>query len=389
MTSSSKPHRLSDREPSRPISLVERRRRGSAPSFSSAPRQTGVPKLTWYLGLAALLLLANAVGYRIYRSRGRPPPPAAVATATPAPNAAAAPATPSPGGLSESALALLRAHRLAALAAMEQGEYGTAERELLEAQKIEPGRTETRDLLRIVRGVQASAKKAARQDPLASPPPPPAPKTAPEPVRSKPVPKVAVLRADPPRTPEPPASGTLLVVSTPPGVLVHVDGQPSDVTPARISVSPGSHSVVLIRGDARLFERQVKVASGAVASVDADLSAQLAAKSAPTPSTEPAEELLPVPELDDQPAPTPPPAPAPAPGASPAPAAVAAGEIYVTSPEVYGEVFINGRRYGYPPLLAKGVPAGRATVEIRIDDVPRRSTVVQVEPDKRLAARLR
>ncbi|MBI5548740.1 MAG: PEGA domain-containing protein, partial [Deltaproteobacteria bacterium] len=80
------------------------------------------------------------------------------------------------------------------------------------------------------------------------------------------------------------------------------------------------------------------------------------------------------------------PNPTPAPATSPP---SATGEIYVTSPEVYGEVFINGRRYGYPPLLAKGIPAGRATVEIRINDVPRRSMSLEVEPRQRQSARLR
>ncbi|MGC4116682.1 MAG: PEGA domain-containing protein [Myxococcales bacterium] len=403
MTVPSNPRLLPDRESSRPSSRVARRQSGSAPSYPSGPRTAEVPKRTWYLALAALLLLANAVGYRIYRSRTRTERAPVSAPATPTAPATAAPAAPVPSpapapGPSEGSQALLRAHRLAALAAMEQGEYGAAERELLDAQKLEPGRSETRDLLRIVRNLQANAKKAAAPPPAPTPAPagPVAPKPAPEPPRAKAPPKVAVARADPPRPSEPPANGTLLVVSTPPGILIQIDGQPSDVTPARIQVPPGAHSVVLVRGDTRLFERQVKVSSNAVASVDADLSAQLAPKVAAVPSTEPAEELLPVPDLDEKPAPpAPTPAPAPAPVATPTvsakPSAVpaAAGEVYVTSPEIYGEVFINGRSYGYPPVLAKGVPAGRATVEIRINDVPRRSTVVQVEPNKRLAARLR
>jgi hypothetical protein len=218
-----------------------------------------VPLLTRYLVIGAVLLLANAIGYRIYRARNGLRPRRQASSASPpgrsrprrAPAAAARAQASDTADLSESAQALLRAHRLAALAALEQGEYASAERELLEAQELDPGREETRDLLRIVRSVEAGARKAAAL---------PRPAPAPEPARPKAPLKVAALRADPPpRPPEPPASGTLLVVSTPPGLLVHVDGQPAVVTPARISVAPGPHSVALVRGDATLYERQVKV----------------------------------------------------------------------------------------------------------------------------------
>ena len=57
------------------------------------------------------------------------------------------------------------------------------------------------------------------------------------------------------------------VFSVPRGVLVQLDGQPADVTPARLDGRRRTHSVALLLGEARLLEREVKVPAGGVASV--------------------------------------------------------------------------------------------------------------------------
>ena len=61
----------------------------------------------------------------------------------------------------------------------------------------------------------------------------------------------------------------------------------------------------------------------------------------------------------------------------------ATGELHVVSLSIYGEVWINGQGFGYPPVLAKNLPVGAATVEIRVNGTARRSKVVQVEAGQR------
>jgi hypothetical protein len=55
-----------------------------------------------------------------------------------------------------------------------------------------------------------------------------------------------------------------------------------------------------------------------------------------------------------------------------------AGELEVLSPNVFGEVWIDGRGYGYAPRVVRGLRAGNVRVEIRVDGVTRRSRVVNV-----------
>ncbi|MFP2929951.1 PEGA domain-containing protein, partial [Pyxidicoccus sp. 3LG] len=87
----------------------------------------------------------------------------------------------------------------------------------------------------------------------------------------------------------------------------------------------------------------------------------------------------------------PPPAPRPEPVATAvAPAAVAQkGDLDVTSPSLYGEVWINNRPYGFPPIKALGLPAGTARVEVRVNGVVKRKMNVEVEPGRLTAVRVR
>jgi hypothetical protein len=65
------------------------------------------------------------------------------------------------------------------------------------------------------------------------------------------------------------------------------------------------------------------------------------------------------------------------------------GEVYVLSAEMYGEIFVNGKSYGFPPLLARDVAPGAATVELKIDGATRRTMTVQVGSHRRVTARIR
>ena len=48
-----------------------------------------------------------------------------------------------------------------------------------------------------------------------------------------------------------------------------------------------------------------------------------------------------------------------------------------------------GRSYGPPPVLARDVPAGNATVELRVGDAVKRSKVVPVEAHQRATVKFR
>jgi hypothetical protein len=54
-----------------------------------------------------------------------------------------------------------------------------------------------------------------------------------------------------------------------------------------------------------------------------------------------------------------------------------------------GDVYINGRSYGPPPVLARDIPAGTATVELRVGDSVKRSKVVPVEARQRATVKFR
>ncbi|MCP3100515.1 PEGA domain-containing protein, partial [Myxococcus sp. K15C18031901] len=65
------------------------------------------------------------------------------------------------------------------------------------------------------------------------------------------------------------------------------------------------------------------------------------------------------------------------------------GELDITSPALYGEVWVNNRPYGFPPLIAQDIPAGTARVEVRVNGQVKRRMSVAVEPGRRVAVRVR
>ncbi|NVI99484.1 PEGA domain-containing protein, partial [Myxococcus sp. AM009] len=71
------------------------------------------------------------------------------------------------------------------------------------------------------------------------------------------------------------------------------------------------------------------------------------------------------------------------------PTATGKGRLDVTSPGLYGEVWINSRPYGFPPLVAQGLPAGPARLEVRVNGVVKRKLTVDVVADQSTAVRIR
>ncbi|MEL7371357.1 MAG: PEGA domain-containing protein, partial [Myxococcota bacterium] len=122
------------------------------------------------------------------------------------------------------------------------------------------------------RRLQRRAEREEEQDRArenTEPSPPTARRTA------SPAPRPAARRLRPPPTERPDrATGQILVVTRPPGLTIYIDGEPKDITPAKITVKPGRHYVQIRLAQRELFRRSVRVASNAVEAVDVDLSAK-------------------------------------------------------------------------------------------------------------------
>jgi len=347
--------------------------------------------------------LVAALAYRSYRNgQGPKAPPAPVEAAAKPPR---------------EDMALLRAHRAMAVDAIETGDYDAAVKTLTEIVRSGHGVGDEPELLRIAKDLQekhaarAEAREEARaQEPVAvaaketkpepekKPDPPPAKKPEPKhsskpskpPAREER--KVASAKPVPVIPDREPDNGQVLVMSVPSSLSAEVDGQPAGNTPTRYSTSPGVHTVTLYKGTQKVAERTVTVSENAVATVDFDVRDQLQSPAA-TAAREVEKER-------DPPAPDPEkdkatvaaartePAPAPAP-TTPAAAAAGTGEVMVPPMSLAGTVFINGKPYGPPPVLARDIPAGPATVELRVGDAVKRSKVVSVESRQRATVKFR
>lgn len=294
--------------------------------------------------------------------------------------------TPKPPASEEG---LARGHRTAGLVAMEVGDYSRAVQELTEASRLNGAGADVPELLQIaidVAALKGSKRPTMTEDPLPVP-------TARRRVAILTPHASAAHRARPTAAPVPPeparapaADGTLLVTSSPSALDVEVDGNRVGVTPARLSVAPGAHSVAILRGGVHLYSRRVEVVGGGMHTVDSDLSERLAAQSA-TAAVEPGRAsrapLQATTSSDGLPPELPSPrvasrAPSMPVSAAPTAKTETGGELLVLSPNVYGEVWINGKAFGHPPLVAKQIPSGRAVVEIRVDGAVRRSRTVDV-----------
>jgi hypothetical protein len=182
----------------------------------------------------------------------------------------------------------------------------------------------------------------------------------------------------PPPAPEPPRNGLLLVTSTPPGLVVTVDGKAVDLTPTRIPVRPGSHRVTLAQGERRVLDETVEVGEDAVKPVTWE------AKPEPPPQV-----VVASARPETPPAARPPPPPEAAVTARPPAGGATTGELEVTSPSIYGEIWINDRPYGFPPVTARGLPAGKARVEVRVQGAAKRKLTVEVVPGASTPVRVR
>jgi len=258
-------------------------------------------------------------------------------------------------------------------------------------------------------------------------------------------------RESAPVEPEPPVvvpvGGTLIVTTTPRGLLVQVDETPIDLTPMRVHLKTGTHRVALLDGSRRVYETSVDVKDGATATLLRDLSPEVPLEAAHPATSSFAEAKFAAAGVAPTavPAGSVAPAAATAPSSPPAPSSFASGpstsatthaassrpesaraaetvafaakqgspslsrtgvgtgmgggalvaassphstspagtgSLYVTSPGIYGVVWINGRPRGYPPLTVSELSPGPVKVEIRVNGVQKRAASVVVQPSR-------
>lgn len=371
----------------------------------------GLTKTEITVAIAGFLALnlAAALVYKFTRPKEEPKAVAAAVT-TPTPST---PAAEDPEAKANAEK--FRVYRAAGLSALEKGNWNDAVEQFTQALRVGKADSDIMELLKMAKEFQSktpSAAPAAQPTAVAAAP---APEPEPEPVdpkkpggAKKPAPKPAarpVASAAKPtdkteKTDEAPVPAMLLITSIPTGLVIEVDGVRKDLTPAKVQVPAGSHSVTLWKGDNRLFQKMVSAEPGQVMIVDADVSAQLAPATPAVPEREkepvaaaPAPERpRPEPVAAVAPAPTPAPTTGPAAGGTTAAPAVPSGkptgELQIISLNVYGEVFVNGKSVGFPPVVAKNLPAESTKIEIKVDGAVRRSRTVDVVAGKRTMVKI-
>lgn len=346
---------------------------------------------TWIAVIILGTLAANAVAYRVVRSQRDSAPEATPDAITRAPTTPP-PTPPEEPPREDPNEGLARARRAAGLAALEHRDYDTAVSDFTEALRLRKG--DQGDLVELLRiAAELRTREQARQQgeqARAQREPTPAPtrsvqRTRPARGTARAQPRQESTSADETR------GGLLLVTSTPPGLMVRVDGKPMDLTPARLPLRAGTYRVALAQGERTLAEETVELGEDDVRSLNRDLSAELAPAPRPT-ATAPASVEAPPPAATS-PAATAARAESP-PTAEPsvataAPTATGKGRLDVTSPGLYGEVWINNRPYGFPPLVAQGLPVGPARLEVRVNGVVKRKLTVDVVADQSTAVRIR
>lgn len=346
--------------------------------------------------IPVLVLLGNAVAY-VAISKRRPaeaPASAPVVSAPAAPAPLPAPLPPAPAApapheeAEQSAEAAALARRAAGLVALEAGDYDKALIQFTEAQALVGDKARVADLIRVTQDLRSKPPKAQ-----------PAPRA--RAVASRAV-RASARRSEPREEPalaapeaEPAAAasgGTLIVTTTPRGLLVQVDDASVDLTPMRTRLKTGAHKVALLDGTRRVYETSVDLKEGATTTLLKDFSSELAAEpkagtvaavtsheaGSPTrpSSPEPAAERVASAKTASTAtvSPAAPRAAAPSPGSE-----HGTGGLDISSPGLYGVVWINGRPRGYPPLKVQDVPSGPAKVEIRVNGVQKRASSVVVQ----------
>lgn len=318
-----------------------------------------------------------------------------------------------------------RGLRVAGLAALEAGDYDDAVTHFSRALQLGGAGNDVAELLQISRTLldnsearrlgadsdadsdsdsEASSAQARATQPAAARPAPvrsqaPVARAAPAP--SQPRREVSASRSsgrEDSSDAEEAATGMLLIASTPDGIAFQLNDDDGGITPARLSVPAGTHRITYFRDGNPIATRQITVEAGKLAVADAELrpdssgaaenvagsgtaeeerveEERVEAESAPEESRLEASVVQPPPSgvITEKP---------------PEEQPVLVGELLVESPNVYGEVWVNGRQVGFPPTVVRDLPVGPARVEIKIDGRTRRARTVRIEENRRVPVRM-
>lgn len=270
------------------------------------------------------VIAANLGAYIYFRRQAKEAKPAPAVAAT-----TETPIDPSDIG------ALAEEQRQAGIKALREGRYDVAIRRLESALELAPDLADTEVLLSVARRL-SSPQAAADAEPNAGAEAPAPPEREPRPVRRVSRPTRRVVRRTTPTEEE---DGAVLVTTVPAGLLIEVDGEPKEISPARIELSPGSHELRLRRGPEVLDTRTIEVEAGETTSVEGSYPEPAPSAAAPRPVTgaragrasvagDPNLDLV---ELIDGDKPSAAPRPSTAPAAEAEPTA-SGGEIWVVLP---------------------------------------------------------
>src|SRR5262249_44601283 len=165
-------------------------------------------------------------------------------------------------------------------------EYEKALINFTEAKELLGEKANVADLLRVIEDLRRPRKAV---DPPAPEPPPSAP---PRGSRARSPRRVALRGEPPPPAPAPRAAslttgGTLIVSTTPRGLLVQVDDDAVDLTPMRTKVKPGTHRVSLLDGDRKVLETTVDIKEGGTTTLVKDIPSERAPAPEPAPRETP------------------------------------------------------------------------------------------------------
>jgi tRNA A-37 threonylcarbamoyl transferase component Bud32 len=239
--------------------------------------------------------------------------------------------------------------RAGALRAMEAGDYEASVTLLTQAVALSPAATDLRDLLPVALALRDRAKIVEPAPPIAAPSAAAAAASAP----TKPVAAPAVKPTPRVGRPPPPVgsagTGAAIVTSTPSGLAFRIGDHAMGTTPARLDLPIGTWPVSVFRDGEVVYSGFVEVSADEVGVV----TAEIAPKVIVAPPDAPA-------------------APQPSPGSP------GMGRVLIESPDLYGEVLVNGTSYGFTPVRAT-IPVGPATIELKVGKAIRKSESIVVQ----------
>ncbi len=291
---------------------------------------------------------------------------------------------------------IARGLRVAGLSALESGDYEDAVKNFARALQMGGAGDDVPELLEIARSLmdksgEKSPPTVATTQEVKAVAPTTAPSRAPAPARSRTRTRSAPSSKPTAEEKEEAPMGMMLIASSPNGIVFKLDDSDGGVTPAKLSASVGTHKITYFKDGEVVTTRTLEVREGSLAIADVDIAALMAPKvveavdEAPTKPADTVVERSATVEPPRAVVATPTPTliiPKNTPKAS------EIGELLVQSPNVYGEIYVNGKSVGFPPMVVKGVLIGPAKIEIKVDGNVRRTKVVRVSANKRTTIRL-